>query len=101
MTNLAYTNLVYKPTLIMNAFNMEKSIYTGQQEKLQELLLQIREEAGLRQSDLARLIGKPQPFVSKYERGERRLDILELREVCKALGITLETFVRRLEESLE
>ncbi len=85
----------------MNAFNMEKSIYTGQQEKLQELLRQIREQAGLRQSDLARLIGKPQPFVSKYERGERRLDILELREICKVLGITLGTFIRRLEETLE
>jgi transcriptional regulator with XRE-family HTH domain len=85
----------------MKAFTMEKSIYTDQQEKLQELLRQVREESGLRQSDLARLIGEPQPFVSKYERGERRLDILELREICKALGITLETFVRQLEESLE
>ena len=85
----------------MNAFTMEKSIHTDQQEKLQQLLRKMREEAGLRQSDLARLIGEPQPFVSKYERGERRLDILELREICKVLGITLETFVRRLEESLE
>jgi len=93
--------LVYESSLIMNAFNMEKTIYTEQQEKLQQLLRQIREEAGLRQSDLARLIGEPQPFVSKYERGERRLDIFELREICKVLGMTLETFVRRLEESLE
>jgi transcriptional regulator with XRE-family HTH domain len=85
----------------MNASSMEKSIHTDQQEKLQQLLRQIREEAGLRQSDLAELIGEPQPFVSKYERGERRLDILELREICKVLCITLETFVRRLEESLE
>ncbi len=85
----------------MNASDMEKSIHTDQQEKLQQLLRQIREEAGLRQADLAQLIGEPQPFVSKYERGERRLDILELREICKVLGITLETFVRRLEESLE
>ena len=85
----------------MNAFNMDKSIHTDPQEKLQQLLRQIREEAGLRQSDLAQLIGEPQPFVSKYERGERRLDILELREICKVLGTPLETFVRRLEESLE
>ncbi len=93
--------MVYELSLIMNAFNMEKSIHTDQQEKLQQLLRQIREEAGLRQYDLAQLIGEPQPFVSKYERGERRLDILELREICKVLGITLETFVRLLEESLE
>ena len=93
--------MVYESSLIMNAFNMKKSIHTDQQEKLQRLLRQIREEAGLRQSDLAQLIREPQPFVSKYERGERRLDILELREICKVLGTPLETFVRRLEESLE
>jgi len=79
---------------------MEKSIHTHQQEKLQELLRALREEAGLRQVDLAELLGEPQPFVSRYERGERRLDILELRKICKLLGLTLRQFVDRLEELL-
>jgi transcriptional regulator with XRE-family HTH domain len=38
--------------------------------------------------------------VSKYESGERRLDILELRAVCEALGITLVKFCKRLEEAI-
>jgi transcriptional regulator with XRE-family HTH domain len=76
---------------------MEKSIYTKQQEQLQELLRKLREEAGLRQVDLANLLGEPQPFVSRYERGERRLDILELRRVCKTLGVDFRQFVDRLE----
>jgi transcriptional regulator with XRE-family HTH domain len=42
----------------------------------------------------------PQSVVSKYESGERRLDILELRQVCEATGITLTDFVARLERSL-
>jgi len=79
---------------------MEKSIHTHQQEKLQELLRTLREEAGLRQVDLAKLLGEPQPFVSRYERGERRLDILELRKICKLLGLTLKQFADRLEKIL-
>lgn len=52
----------------------------------------------MRQADLAKLLGQPQSFVSKYETGERRIDIAELREICAALGIPLSEFVRRLEE---
>jgi transcriptional regulator with XRE-family HTH domain len=77
---------------------MEKSLYTIQQQKLQTLLRQIRAEAGLRQVDLAERLGEPQSFVSKYEIGERRLDILEIRAICHGVGITLEEFVRRLEK---
>jgi transcriptional regulator with XRE-family HTH domain len=64
------------------------------------LLRAIRREAGLRQDDLARTLNKPQSFVSKYESGERRLDVLELRLVCHACGITLRNFVTRLEEEM-
>jgi len=64
------------------------------------LLRQIRLDAKLRQVDLAERLGQPQSFVSKYESGERRLDILELRSLCKAVGITLEQFVTKLEQRL-
>jgi ppGpp synthetase/RelA/SpoT-type nucleotidyltranferase len=45
--------------------------------------------------DLAERLKKPQSFVSKYESGERRLDLVELNEVCDKIGIRLMTFVRR------
>jgi len=65
----------------------------------QELLLSLfrnaREERGLSQSELARLLKKPQSFVSKYEGGARRLDLLELKTVCDTLGIDVVEFVRR------
>jgi transcriptional regulator with XRE-family HTH domain len=79
---------------------MEKSIHTPEQKKLQRLLRQVRRGAGLRQEDLAKMLGKPQSFVSKYESGERRLDLLELRQICLAVGVSLADFVKRLEESL-
>lgn len=73
---------------------------TDQREKLQAILRQIRIETGLRQVDLARCLEVPQSFVSKYESGERKLDILELRMICGAMGIAFEDFITRLEEVL-
>jgi transcriptional regulator with XRE-family HTH domain len=66
---------------------------------LLELLRQVRIEAGLRQVDLAKRLHQPQSFVSKYESGERRLDLLELNRVCKACGISLVNFIERFEGS--
>ena len=47
--------------------------------------------------DLARLLGRRQAYVSKYELGERRLDLLELIAVCDSIGISLSDFVARFE----
>ena len=63
------------------------------------LLREVRTEADLTQVEMARSLGVPQSFVSKYESGERRLDLLELQQVCQALGITLEAFVKRFEKT--
>jgi transcriptional regulator with XRE-family HTH domain len=79
---------------------MPKSIYSAEQQRLQQLLRQIREDAGVTQFELATKLDRPQSFVSKYESGERRLDILELRGVCKTLKIPFLDFVRRLERVL-
>jgi transcriptional regulator with XRE-family HTH domain len=49
-------------------------------------LADARERAGLSQQQLAKLLRKPQSFISNYERGQRRIDILELLRVVEALG---------------
>ena len=79
---------------------MRRSDEASQQEKLQELLKDIRQAKGVRQIELAEKLGVPQSFISKYESGDRRWDILELRRVCQAVGISLKEFVQKLEESL-
>jgi transcriptional regulator with XRE-family HTH domain len=71
-----------------------------QQKALLSLLRQLRTEAGLRQVDMADALGKPQAFVSYYESGVRRLDLLELRQICGVLGISLIDLVRKFEKSL-
>lgn len=63
-----------------------------------EMLQQLRLKAGLRQIDLAKKIGEPQSYVSKFESGERRLDLYELRIICRALGVELTDFVGRFEK---
>jgi transcriptional regulator with XRE-family HTH domain len=72
-----------------------------QQKVLLSLLRELRVQAGIRQVDMARALGKPQAFVSYYESGARRLDLLELRQICKILGVSLSQFVGRFEKLLQ
>jgi transcriptional regulator with XRE-family HTH domain len=60
----------------------------------------LRTEKGITQVELSEALGIPQSFVSKYETGERRLDVIEVREVCQTLGTTLSAFVKKLEARL-
>jgi transcriptional regulator with XRE-family HTH domain len=79
---------------------VRKSIHTEQHKALIILLRELRIGAGLTQTELAIRVGRDQTFVSKYESGERRLDILELREICQAVGISLVKFIQQLERLL-
>lgn len=72
---------------------MKKSIYTRQYALFLELLRDTREQAGLTQQAIAAKLNATQSFVSKCERGERRLDVVELRTWCAALGLDMLDFV--------
>jgi transcriptional regulator with XRE-family HTH domain len=80
---------------------MKKRVYLAQRGRLVSLLREMRIEAGLTQVDLAARIEKDQAYVSRYESGQRRLDVLEVREICQVVGVTLEEFVKRLERALK
>ena len=56
--------------------------------KLRQLLTQARNGANLTQSQVAARLKRPQSFVSKYENGERQLDVIEFIEVCRALDVS-------------
>ncbi len=79
---------------------MPKFIGSAEQNILQNLLKRFRTEANLKQSELAEILNQSQSFVSKYESGERRLDLLELWQICQALNITLTEFVTEFERQL-
>lgn len=62
------------------------SIYSDEYQRLIASLAEARRAAGITQAQLAEQIGRPQSFVSKVERGERRLDVIEFYQVCRLLG---------------
>jgi len=71
---------------------------TPQKRRLQSVLREVRKQRGLTQLELADLLGKPQSYVSKYESGERRLDLPEIERVCQAVDVELTDFVRRYQQ---
>jgi len=78
---------------------MRKIIRWKEQDALLELLRQARKDAELTQVEVAERLGKPQSFVTKYENGERRLDVLEFLAVAQALGVDPCDIVRKLQTS--
>lgn len=79
---------------------MPKSIHRSEYGQVRALLRATRIEGGLRQVDLAAELGRLQSFVSDVERGTRRIDIIELRDWCRALGTDLVDFCESLEHRL-
>lgn len=55
-----------------------------------QVLAQARYRAGLHQSEVAKALGKPQSFVSSYENGQRRIDVLELIRIAAALDLPVD-----------
>ena len=69
--------------------------------RLLRLLIEARKSAKLTQHDVAARLARPQSFVSKYERGERRLDVVEYFRVSQMLGADPHELLRVLDESAE
>jgi transcriptional regulator with XRE-family HTH domain len=75
---------------------LTKSVFTPTYARFRELLIDARETAELTQADLASRLNRPQSYVSKFERGERRLDVIEFFEVARALRIDAFVLLRNL-----
>ena len=80
---------------------MGRSIHSREREVLVRLLREVRLEAGLKQAEVAAALKTHQSFVSRYESGERGIDLVDLRRLVLALGWTLPDFVDRYEAALE
>lgn len=75
-----------------------KSIHSVPYLRLLDLLIERRNAAGLTQWQVAEKLGRPQSYVSKFERGERRLDVIEFLEVCRQIGADPYEILRIVEE---
>jgi transcriptional regulator with XRE-family HTH domain len=72
---------------------------TAKQAQFRAAIIEARKKAGLTQAALAARLGRPQSFVSKYEGGERRLDVVEFLEVARAVGFNSARLLAELEHS--
>lgn len=79
---------------------VKKTLNKKEYKILLEQLYRLRLSSCLRQSDLADKLKTPQSFISKIESGERRIDLIELREICIALGSNLKEFINEFEKAL-
>ena len=66
---------------------MSKSLFSEANERFVETLISARQKAGLKQSDLAEIVGKDQSYISNIERGQRRVDMLEFYILAKAMKV--------------
>lgn len=72
---------------------MNKSVYSKEYKKTMEKLKKARIEAGLKQEEVAKKLKKPQSYISKIERGERRIDIKEMHDIAKIYKKDINYFV--------
>lgn len=76
---------------------MSKTLYRTENLELAALLRQVREDAGIVQTTLAERMDRNQTFVSNVELGIRRLDLVELRDYCASLNISLKDLIEAWE----
>jgi len=79
---------------------VKKSLYTLENNILLSLLRKIRQEAGLTQTQMADKLGVNQSWVSYYERGSRKLDMLQVRQICLAVSVPFAEFFAMLDRTI-
>ena len=78
-----------------------KSIYDSRYGLLMKILKEYRLNSNMTQQELAVLLDTDQTYVSKYESGLRRLDVIETRSICNTLGINFIDFANELENRIK
>ena len=75
---------------------MVDSMFTSAFAELVAAVVDMRKKAGLTQRELARRMAREQNFVARVETGQRRLDLIELIQICQACGVSPEQEMQRL-----
>ena len=97
---MAYSETDFTVRSMKRKKEPEKSIYTDEYAAVLRLLKTARKKSGVTQIELAERLGQTQSFVSKVERGDRRLDIVQLRTILLEFGVSLPDFVKQLEAEI-
>jgi transcriptional regulator with XRE-family HTH domain len=73
---------------------MSKAIYSKDHKYIVEQLKKARQEAGLEQEQVAKILKKTQSYVSKIESGQRRIDIITLKEFARIYKKSIDYFLK-------
>ncbi len=73
---------------------MNKTIYTNEHQYIVQQLKRARIEAGLDQEEVAKLLKKTQSYISKIESGQRRIDVVQLKELAKIYKKPIDFFIK-------
>jgi len=82
-------------TFLFSFDSMSKTIYSKDHKFLTEQLKKARIEAGFDQEKAAEQLGKTQSYISKIEAGQRRVDVVQLKEFAKAYKKSLDFFIKK------
>ena len=77
---------------------MAKTLYSKRQEVLVTAIAQQRRAKGLSQAQVAKVLGRHQPFIANIESGERRVDLLELLTIASIIGLDVHALVDQLQQ---
>lgn len=75
------------------------ALHSDENKALVAILIEARESAGLSQAQLGERINKRQQFISRLEKSDRRVDLLEFIMIARALKLDpKELFARVLKK---
>ncbi len=73
---------------------MNKTIYTKSHSYMVRRLIKARKNAGLKQKEVAKKLGRTQSYISKIEAGQRRIDVIQLKEFAEIYKKRLDYFIK-------
>lgn len=79
---------------------MSRALASPSHAVLRGLLVKARKDAQLTQQQVAAKLGVPQSYVSKYEKGERKLDVIEFVALCDVLGVSAAGAIEVLRQAI-
>lgn len=77
---------------------MPKSVHSARHRLIADAIAASRRANGLSQAQVARALGRHQPFIANIESGERRIDLVELLDIAAIIGLDVEDLVRRVRQ---
>jgi len=75
---------------------LSKSPYSAERAALRQILTETRDAKGIRQEELAKKLGRRQSFIAKYERADRRIEVVEFVAIARAMGADPVVLLRKL-----